>query len=219
MSLPVSAVDDAVPVFVLTRAAVAAGVRALQAVRVHEAFVAYLHLRRVAARTARTTGLSPDWNGEVHEWLEVEGGPPRKPHFRPLASRSRDAATYWMNPNLAGSYAKSSLREDMRALLVAPDGTFQVPADAAGDYDPVPVASAMLPSNEVIPMWALGAFLYRERAFVGPLDEPPGIEAVNDVFCSEFEWTDREIETLFDTSLPDLDHPAFEAWIPEEEPS
>jgi len=218
MSLLANDAGDAEPVFVLTSPTVAEAVRALQAVRVHEAFVAYLHLRLVAARTGRTTGLSPDWNGEVHEWLEVSGGPPRKPHFRPLASRSRDAATYWMNPNLAGSYAKSSLREDMRALLVASDGSFQVPTDAAGDYNPAPVASAMLNDNEVIPMWALGAFLYRERAFLGP-SEPPDIGAVNDVFRSEFQWTDREIETLFDTSLPNLEHPAFEAWTDEEEAS
>lgn len=218
MALSGIVTDSDAPQYVLTITTVAHAVRALQAVKVHESFVAYLHLRHVAARTGHTAGLNPDWNGEVREWLEVSGGPPRKPHFRPLASRSRDAATYWMNPNLAGSYAKSSLRDDMRALLVGPDGSFQVPVDAAGDYNPAPVASAMLPDGEVIPMWALGAFLYRERAFVGP-SEPPDIGAVNDVFRSEFEWTDREVEALFDTSLPNLDHPAFETWTPEAEAS
>lgn len=183
----------------------------------HESFVAYLHLRRVAARTGRTTGLSADWNGEVHEWLDVPGGPPRKPHFRPLASRSRDAGAYWMNQNLAGSYARSSLREEMRTLLVAPDGSFQVPTDASGDYDPAPVASAML-QRRVIPMWALGAFVYRNHAFIGP-SEPPGIGAINDVFLTEFQWTKREIDNLFDLGLPELDHPAFEPWRSGEEAS
>lgn len=218
MSLPENEADDAEPTFVLTRHTVSEAVRALQAVRVHESFVAYLHLRHVAARTGTTTGLTPDWNGEVHEWLEVPGGPPKKPHFRPFASRSRDTATYWMNPNLAGSYAKSSLRSDMRALLVAPDDSFQVPADHAGAFDPAPVASAMLYDDEVIPMWALGAFLYRERGFVGTT-EPLGIEAVNEVFRAEFRWTDQEIEMLFDPALPVLDHPAFEAWADVEEAS
>lgn len=218
MSLLGSDTDYAEHAFVLAPVTVAQAVRALQAVRIHESFVAYLHLRRVAARTGRATGLSADWNGEVHEWLDVPGGPPKKPHFRPFASRSRDAATYWMSPNLAGSYAKSSLRSDMRALLVAPGGTFQVPADGDGSFDPGPVASAMLRDDELIPMWALGTFLYRESAFLGSV-EAPDIGAVVDVLYAEFQWTKREVDMLFDPSLPNLSRPAFEAWEYEEEAS
>ncbi|WP_252975627.1 hypothetical protein [Janibacter melonis] len=59
----------------------------------------------------------------------------------------------------------------------------------------------MLGEAEVIPMWALAAFLYRDRAFVG-VSHPPGIGAVNEVFRAEFDWTDREVMTLFDTGLP-----------------
>lgn len=203
--------------YVLSVATVRRAVTVLQSVPVHEAFIAYLHLRGRAAVSGQTTGLKAEWNrGEVHEWLDVPGGPPKKPHFRPLAIRSRSTDTYWINKNLSGSYAKSSLRSDLQGLLVAEDGSYQVPTDSGGEYDPIPVASAMQIDDKLIPMWALAAFLYRNNVFLGPA-EPPEIDAINEVFQLEFMWTEREIEAIFDMSLPKLDGPAFDIWMNEEE--
>lgn len=197
--------------FVLNPDVVRDAILNLQGTRVHENFVAYLHLRHEAAREDRPTRLSADWSGEVHRWLDVPGGPPNKPHFRPFASRSRDSGAFWMSRNLAGSYAKSSLRDDMRALFVGDDGTYQIPIDNDGNPSIKRVSAALLFGNKVA-AWALAAFLYRNHKFINDATTAPSPEDLNRVFFEDFQWRPDEIEVLFDLTLSKRNDPWFLPW-------
>ena len=49
------------PVYVLTLEAVKWGIQNLQAQRIHQFFLAYLHLRQRSAEIGSTSGITPDW--------------------------------------------------------------------------------------------------------------------------------------------------------------
>ena len=181
-------------------------INALKPLGIHETFPAYLHLRHQAARFGRFTRLGPDWMGEPHDWLDMPGGPPNKPHFRPFTSRGSSPNSYWMNDNLPGSYARSSLRSKATLYLDAND-EYLLPTHADQTPDPAPILSDVLLGNPV-PAWAVAGFLYRNRSFTTTSPATPGWRDLVEVFRTEFQWTDEEAKTLFEWTVPDGD--AFE---------
>jgi hypothetical protein len=140
--------DDPAQLHVLTLAAVKAGIETLQNRRIHEQFPAYLHLRQRGLAAGSLSGIEPVWH-DVSELLKVPGGPPAKPHYRPFASRNlKDPSRYWLNENLAGSYAPSSLRS---TFMLDQDGAFALPPDHASQ------ALRVLLKSTRVPAWALAA--------------------------------------------------------------
>lgn len=191
----------------LTIPAVRGAIRALQGASIHETFPAYLHLRHQAGALGRCNNLEPDWNGQVHDWLELPGGPARKPHFRPFTSRG---TAYWLGPNLAGSYAPSSLRQ-LRNLYMANDDAYRIPETNSGDPDPAPIRKVLL-YDQPIEAWAVAAYLYRNHAFLlgdatSEATQPSSL--LLQVFQDDFKWTVNERESLFTWDEPQIS-PMFE---------
>lgn len=155
--------------YVLTLEAVRWGVRELMAQRIHPFFLAYLHLRKEAARQESEQDIRPNWD-ELGEFMRVSGGPPGKPYFRPLwHGKATDPGRYWLNPNLAGSYAPSSLRDVPYRVIDTNGSRFSLRPDHAE------LAREFLLYRETVPVVALGAYLYRDFAIVAdafpqPLD-------------------------------------------------
>lgn len=189
--------------FVLTFDAVRRAINALKPLTIHETFPVYLHLRRRAAALGRFTDLQPDWWAEVHDWLDVPGGPPNKPHFRPFTSRGSSANSFWMNDNLAGSYAPSSLR-GMRSLYVGPGDQYQLPTNTDGTPNPTPIANRLLGDKQV-PAWAVAAFLFRNRSFSSDPSAEPSWLGLLAVFQTYFAWTQEERDQLFNWTTPTTD--------------
>jgi hypothetical protein len=74
--------------------------------KIHPNFAGYLCLKRTAARDGRTTDLRPDFKAFFDTFLRVSGGSEDRPYLKPFPSDVK----LWFNPNVAGSFAPSSLR-------------------------------------------------------------------------------------------------------------
>lgn len=193
---------DVTSEWLLTEPAVRAAIDVLTAQPLHQAFVLYLQLRRAAKLADRFDGLN--WSRElIHEWLDVPGGPPSKPYFRPFAPNAK-GDTFWLNSNLSGSYAPSSLRPEIAALFLE-DKKYRLPVDANGAPDPNPIATALL-ANAQVPAWAVAAYLFRNYSFwVGPEEAKPGVDELLDVFQDYFGWTSPSATTHGERELFDWD--------------
>lgn len=195
--------------FVLRVPTVQRAIRELQPLRTHELMPMYLHLRHQAVEQGRYSRLSPEWQGEPREWMDVPGGPANKPFFRPFRSRGSSPDGLWLNANLAGSYSPSSPR-GISTLFLNEEGEYSVPTRDDGTPDAEPIRHRLL-RDQAVPAWAVAAFIYRNRSF---LVEGPGVPNGSDllaVFQESFKWTDSERQSLFTWTLPEnLDF--FEEW-------
>ncbi len=86
--------------------AVAEGFWRLRERKIHPHFAGYLCLKRTAARDGRTTDLQPNFKQFFDTFMRVPGGPKDRPYLKPFPSDER----LWFNPNVAGTFAPSSLR-------------------------------------------------------------------------------------------------------------
>jgi len=152
--------QSAPPPNVLTIEAVRRSIEALHKPRIHEQFLAYLHLRERGITAGSMTSIEPSWNVMVSKLLGVPGGGPARPHYLPFASRKKkDPARYWMNPNIAGSFAPSSLRTASQFMLNSTGDAFDLPADHAA------LALSAHLGGVPQPAWMFAAFLLRNHGF------------------------------------------------------
>jgi hypothetical protein len=187
------------PVFVLSVAVVRWGIEQLREAKIHTFFPAYLEIRRTATISESATDLHPDW-GKLGELLEMPGGPPRKPYFRPFWHGAWKSGQDWMNENIAGSYAPSSIRK-VPLNVVEPAGSgYSLRQNHAA------LALQHLLYGEPVEAVPLAAFLYRDFGFrtdgpsIAPLD-------LVTVFQRDFGYDDpaaaNEFNTLYRTSIPE----------------
>lgn len=193
--------------FVLTQEAVREAISSLTGLVTHETFPLYLYLRRRAVTLNRFTDLQPEWSGEIHDWLDMPGGPPEKPYYRPFRSRGKSPDPLWVKDHLVGSYGISSLRENP---LYTENDEFRLPVHRSGEPDPHPFRTQVLRQGPV-PAWSVAAFLFRNNEFVSSTDEPPGWSELLEIFKGHFEWTQEEQDTLFLWDYP-TSTVCFEEW-------
>lgn len=191
---------------VLTLDAVRRSIEALQKPRIHEQFLAYLHIRKRSVEEGSLTDVEPNWS-ELGEFLFVEGGPPNKPYYRPISSRAKhDSAGFWLNRNIPGSYAPSSVRKVSQFMLNESGDGFSLPADHARQ-----ALEAHL-RGERQPAWAFAAFFLRNYSFgnyrFGPTaaDVDDLITGFRNVFRFDSAGPGSDFDTLFTTGgEPDID--------------
>jgi len=200
-----SAEDPLPEEWILTDAVVREAIELLTSTPTHQQFVLYLQLRRAAVEESRFTGLAQS-SDVIARWLDIPGGPPDKPYFRPFVSSKRpNASAFWMNRNLAGSYAPSSLRPEWKALFVGPDGGYRLPTLDDGSPDPAPIVEKLLLGSQ-LPAWALAAFLFRNWSiFVSPEGSVPDVEVLLRVFQDHFDWTSEDETHVGERSMFDWD--------------
>lgn len=116
--------------YVLPTDIVRRSIRRLQQSKLQEQFIFYLSILRLKAKGVDLDECdSSAYQDDLIQWLRVDGGQfpteddPR-PYYRPFASRG---SSYWMNPNLAGSFAWSSLRNSMKTLFYTQDKKLRLP--------------------------------------------------------------------------------------------
>lgn len=196
--------------YVIRLEAVQKGIAELKSQKIHEAFIAFLYLRRVARQEKRFDNLEPKWQTELSDWLTVTGGQINKKHFRPFASRGKRDENFWMADNLAGSFAPSSIRSKARSIILDPNDQYRIPCASPGQPDVRPVFETLLYS-EKINAPALACFLFRNDAFSFNEDADesssretpkPGWEDLINAFIHYFGWTKKEIDTYFDLDSP-----------------
>jgi hypothetical protein len=156
-------------VAVLTVEAVQWAISDLQSQRIHPWFLAYLHLRQRSIEQGSSDDIEPHWE-ELGRYMRVNGGPPGKPFYRPLWNgRGSDPARFWLNPNLAGSYSPSSVRELVRKVVHTHGSHFELRPDHAE------AAFEHLLNETRVSALALAAYLFRDFGFladrqIGPID-------------------------------------------------
>ncbi len=182
-------------VYVVRLARVRQSIETLLARQTHPYFIAYLHLRRTAARQGRLTGLTPNW-AALGNLLEVPGAPPGKPFLRPFWKGQRDAHQEWLNANLAGSFAPSSLRGvPLRVVDTDAQGRFLL---RERHWE---LAREHLLLDNPMPVLALAAFLFRDLGLYFVAE--PGPATLIELFRREYGYSsedETEFNELYDTS-------------------
>lgn len=166
--------------------------------RVHPYFPAYLHLRQRASLQGRTDNVRPNWN-ELSAFLQVGGAPSTHPHFRPFTQSESEGDDEWLNANLAGSYAPSSLRAGQRPLRVVEI------AEKPGCFNLRPehwkLAREHLLDGKKLPIDPLAGFFLRDHALLD-LENPPNFGDLRAAFAEAFGYDDEsgaeEIDHLYD---------------------
>lgn len=178
--------------------------------KIHAFFPAYLHLRAVALEVGSTQDI-PARLAELGPLLEVPGGPPRKPYYRPMLHRL--GTSPWLNSNLAGSYAPSSTRDSVRTVVSAAGGLYSL---LDGHVD---LASEHLLFNDRLSAAALSVFFYRNRGFSGP---ELNIACPVKLLLTEFRLDQpdsSDFTRLFTLDTPGIPTNLFEPFSPDEAPS
>ncbi len=161
----------------------------------HQFFIAYLHLRRLAAKQGSTTGLSPSW-AELGRVLETPGSPsPGKPYLRPFWKGQRGSGQEWLNENLAGSYAPSSLRGvPMQVVETDARGRFNLREDHWR------LAFHHLLYDLPISALAIAGFVFRDYGIL--TEVPPGPRDIISLFRTEYGYggEDDEFNHLYDVA-------------------
>lgn len=203
-----SAGEGSQPVFVLTTGVVRWGIEQLQSRKVHTFFPAYLEIRRATGAKSKVP-LRPQW-ANVGIYLEVPGGPPKKPYFRPFWNQSRNAGQDWLNENIAGSYAPSSIREVQRRVIEVEGSGYSLKEGHAQ------LVLENLLYGKPLPVYPLALFYYRNFGFTndGPALSPDGLI---DIFREDFGFLTgaemAEFDLLFSAGIPDRTD-WFEPWSP-----
>ncbi len=188
---------EAPEVYVLTLEAVRWAIQELQSQPIHPFFLAYLHLRQRAAEQGSTEEIQPQWE-QIGQYLRVPGGPPGKPYYRPFVStKGSDPARFWLNQNLAGSYAPSSLRSLPRKVVGIEGNHFSLLPNHAQ------AAKEHLLKEIRVSAVALAAYFYRDFGFTVADREPTPADLV-EVLRQDFLFGSGEPDfaALFVTLVP-----------------
>lgn len=187
------------PTYVLTVDAVRWALDQLKSQKIHPFFLAYLFLCKWSAEQDTVTEIHPDW-AELADHLSVEGGPPGKPFYRPFWHGTvNDPGRYWLNPNLAGSFAPSSLRNVPSRVVDVIDGAFSLKAEHER------LALEHLLYGTPVATVPLGAFLYRDYGFHDNASVPIP-ETLSLVFRNDFHYPwepGATVSPLFTATLPE----------------
>lgn len=190
------------PTFVLELSVIRWGIGVLVSRRTHPFFPGYLEIRRAASQQGALTEIHPSWD-DIGQFLRVPGGPPKRPYYRPFWDQSSGAGQHWMNENLAGSYAPSSIRHGTvprKVVDIDGDGNFSL-KDKHWE-----LARKHLLHDEQMPVLPLCVFLYRDFGFTtdGPSIGPHNlIQVFREDFGYRSDADDAEFSHLYDAHLPD----------------
>ena len=165
-------------IHVIRQPIVALALKALRGERVHPLFAGYLHLQQVSGSAER----EPNFAEFFQRFFLVKDHPIGTPYIKPFTNQKASERNLWLNENVAGSYARSSLR---------PDQPFRKVVDVNENYslrrDHAERALKDLLYGKRLSVAHLSIFLYRDFGFLG---DAPTVEDLIDVFAVEFGYAD-----------------------------
>ena len=195
-------------------------VQYLRARKTHPHFIGYLHLRKLYGEqraddtrngilhaTIAATRFKANW-GKLKQYLEVDGGPPGRPHLRPFWDKNRsggpdDWSSDWMGPNLAGSFAPSSIRNQATAVfnyVVGVVATGQNRRYFLQNNHTAEAFERLLLKNRMDAVY-LSLFLHRNFGYLSNKPQGPTPNDITDCFRSDFHYDkpsdNQEFKTLY----------------------
>jgi len=178
----------------------------------HTLFAGYLHLQQQASLLGRSHDLRPDFLSFFKRFFQVGNAPLGTPYIKPFTEQHPSTKNLWLNENVAGSYAPSSLRpgQPFRKVVEIDGREYSLPIDHAQR------ASQYLLYSERVTVAELAVFLYRDFG----LTTSPSIWDLIDVFAFEFGYSikpggtpNADFFTLYSTqSAEELDQNSFEPY-------
>lgn len=153
---------------------------------IHRMFPGYLCLHQQAALNDTLSGLSFPYNEFFDDYLRVKGDGADKPYFVPFTTAENASyESLWLNDNVAGTYAPSSLRSTAPLMKIAEieQGGHNSQWGLADNH--WQLARLNLCDNNQLPVESLAAYLLRDYAF--NVDEPSAFTLVK-TFTEEFGY-------------------------------
>lgn len=153
--------------------------------KIHTLFAGYLALQRRSAELRRLTDLQPDFRNFFDEFFLVKDHPLGKPYIKPFTEQTASNQNLWLNDNVAGSYAPSSLRagQPFRKVVTIEKKAYSLPDDHAAQ------AARHLLFNTRVSVTDLAIFLYRD---FGMLGDSFSIFDLIGIFAYEFGYADEK---------------------------
>ncbi len=172
--------------YVIKKGVVSESLFRLRERRIHTLFPGYLCLQRQAAELQRFEDLQPDFRSFFNEYFLVENHPLGKPYIKPFTEQKASPQNLWLNENVAGSYAPSSLRSDQPFRQVVEIDTvkkeYSLPVDHA-----IKAFKYLLFNNQISAV-DLVIYLYRDY---GLIDDSFSIYDLIEVFSYEFGYSSQ----------------------------
>lgn len=184
-------------VYVVRKRIVAQSLSRLRKRKTHTLFAGYLYLQQRASQLGRLEDLRPDFLQFFKQFFFVDNHPLGAPYIKPFTEQKASTKNLWLNENVAGSYAPSSLRpgQAFRQVVNIEGRKYSLPPDHAQRafehllyFDPVQVAD-------------LAVVLYRDFGLLG---DSVTIEDLIDIFAYEFGYAnepdsepDEKFRTLY----------------------
>jgi hypothetical protein len=168
--------------YVVKKQIVASSLNRLRGQKTHTLFAGYLHLQQQAAGLDRLTDLQPEFVPFYRRFFRVGNHPLGAPYIKPFTEQKASTENLWLNENVAGSYAPSSLRPDkpFRQVVSIEGKRYSLREDHAH------LAFEHLLYFEKVQVADLAVFLYRDFGLVGAR---PAIDDLVDVFAYEFGYS------------------------------
>lgn len=182
--------------YAISKPVVARSLVRLREQRTHPLFAGYLHLQYRSTQLGRLGNLKPDFLSYFKKFFQVADHPLGTPYIRVFTDQKASEKNLWLNENVAGSYAPSSLRptQPFRQVVEVENKEYSLFPDHAE------LALEHLLYKSQVQIADLSTFLYRDY---GLLDEG-GVSQLVDTFAYEFGYSDRfggkisaEFNTLF----------------------
>ena len=163
---------------------VARSLKRLREQRTHTLFAGYLYLQQRAAQLGRLDDLRPDFLQFYKQFFEVANHPLGTPYIKIFTEQKASERNLWLNENVAGSYAPSSLRpnQPFRKVVEIKDRAYSLPADHAT------CAKEYLLYGKPVEVADLAIVLYRDYGF---LKKPFTIQDLIRVFAFEFGYAEK----------------------------
>lgn len=173
---------------VLTISHVAQSLEKLRKLGIHRNAIMYLWIKRAATQQQTTKNIKIDFREFFERFLTVRNAPTdrlNKPYIIPFESSN---AKLWLNRNLAGSFAPSSIRQDNPVnTVITLEGTG---ASVRYSLKPNHAKQALLNLFKTkLPVLELAIFMYRDFGFDS---EEMNAEKLLAVFKAEFGYSTEE---------------------------
>lgn len=183
---------------VIHKSVVARSLQRLRGQKTHPLFAGYFHLQQRAVELNRLTNLGPEFVKFYERFLLVKDHPIGTPYIKPFTDQRASDNNLWLNENVAGTYAPSSLRPGKpfrKVVEVTADRVYSLQSDHAQ------LALRHLLYNAPVSAEDLSVLLYRDFGF---LENVRKIEDLVDCFAVDFGYASklggprtREFDLLF----------------------
>lgn len=152
--------------------------------KTHPLFAGYLYLQQRAVELGRLNDLRPEFLQFYKRFFEVPNHPLGTPYIKIFTEQQPSERNLWLNENVAGSYAPSSLRpnQPFRKVVHIEGREYSLSDDHAER------ANEHLLYGKPIQVAHLAAVLYRDYGF---LKETFSIQDLISVFAYEFGYADK----------------------------